>query len=232
MNPTQEKLVDLLDYVGHMVKLGEKPVFALTDYRQLLFHEADLKNRIGIEHDKTDDSGTCWLKIHRLKRIDPTEVPKEIRDWITVGRDPFRQPVVQAIRTETIHQEQANEYVKLGILDESDVQPALKPSGPIAQSDVIFRIEKQPDIREAVEDYIKGPWSQWAEEEKPRRKAIRIYEAFFSLQQSIQSQGSEYPLELVWGIGVARWETKGRVIDHPLGKDFGDALTDFGDALD
>ena len=216
MTFAQDKLVDLVDYVGHVIKLGEKPVFALADYRQLLFHEADLKDRIGIEHDKSDDNGDLWLKIHRLKRIDPPEVPEEIRDWITVGRNPFSQSTVQAVRTETIHQEEANEYIKLGILDESDIQPALKPSGSNAQCDVVFRIEKQPDIKKAVEDYISGPWSQWAEEEKPRRETIRIYEAFFSLQQSIQSQGSEYPLELVWGIGVARWRTSGKVIDHPL----------------
>jgi len=229
MASLQDNLVDLVDYVGHMIKLGEKPVLALADYRQLLFHEADLKDRIGIEHDKSDDNGVLWLKMHRLKRIDPPEVPEEILDWITVGRDPFTQPTVQAVRTETIHQEQANEYVKLGILDESDIQPALKSSGAIAQCDVIFRIEKQPNIKRAVEDYISGPWSQWAEEERPRWETIRMYEAFFSLQQSIQSQGSENPLELVWGIGVARWRASGQVIDHPLVEQLVEIEIDSGD---
>jgi len=216
MNSIQEKLVDLVDYVGHAIKLGEKPVFTLADYRQLLFHEADLKDRLGIEHDKPDANGPLWLKINRLKRIDPPEVPEKIRDWITVGRDPFSQPSVHAVRTKTINQEEADEYIKLDILDDSDVQPTLKPSDIIAQCDVIFRIEKQLDIKKAVDDYIIGPWMQWAEEEKPRRETIRIYEAFFGLEQSIQSQGSEYPLELVWGIGVARWGTGAHTIDHPL----------------
>ena len=216
MNSVQEKLVDLVDYDGHAIKLGDKPVFTLADYRQLLFHEASLKDRLGIEHDKSDANGPLWLKINRLKRIDPPEVPGKIRDWITVGRDPFSQPSVQAVRTETINQEEADEYIKLNILDDSDVQPTLKPSDIIAQCDVIFRIEKQLDIKKAVDDYIIGPWMQWAEEEKPRRETIKIYEAFFSLEQSIQSQGSEHPLELVWGIGLARWGTGAHIIDHPL----------------
>lgn len=216
MNPIQEKLVDLVEYVGHMVRLGEKPVFALADYHQFLFHEEDLKDRLGIEHDKSDNNGPLWLKIERLKRIDPPDVPERIRDWISVGRDPFTQPTVHTVRTETIHQEQADKFVKLGTLSESDIQPALKPKDDIPQCDVIFRLEKQPDIKKSVDDYIRGSWSQWSEEERPRREAIRIYEAFFGLQQSIQSQGSEYPLELVWGIGMARWKTSGHVIDHPL----------------
>lgn len=203
MNPIQKKLIDLVEYVGHMVRLGEKPVFALADYHQLLFHEEDLKDRVGIGHDKSDNNGPLWLKIERLKRIDPPEIPEKIRDWISVGRDPFTQPTVHTVRTETIHQEQAAKFVKLGTLSESDIQPAMKPEDDTSQCDVIFRLEKQPDIKKSVDEYIRGPWSRWSEEERPIREAIRIYDAFFSLQQSIQSQGSEYPLELVWGIGVA-----------------------------
>jgi len=216
MNSVQEKLIDLVDYVGHMIRLSEKPVFTLAEYHQLIFHEADLKDRVGIEHDKSDSNGPLWLKMQRLKRIDPPEVPEKIRNWISVRRDPFTQPAVHAVRTETIPQKQADDYLNLGILQKSDVQQPLKPKGDVPQCDVIFRIDKQPDIKRAVDEYISGPWWKWSEEEKPRREAIKIYEAFFGLQQSIQSQGSEYPLELVWGIGMARWKTNERVIDHPL----------------
>ena len=48
MSDAKKKLIDLLDYVDHMVKLGEKPVFNLNNYKQLKYHEIELKNRIGI----------------------------------------------------------------------------------------------------------------------------------------------------------------------------------------
>ena len=53
----QERLVNLIGYVEHMVRLGEKPVFTLKDYKQLAYHEATLKSRIGIRHDQSDEDG-------------------------------------------------------------------------------------------------------------------------------------------------------------------------------
>ena len=216
MNPVQEKLIDLVDYVSHMVKLSEKPVFTLADYHQLLFHEEYIKDREGIEHDASDDNGPIWLKIQRLKRIDPPKLPEKIKNWVTIGRDPLIQPKVHAVRTETINQEEIEEYRKLGILSESDIQPSFKSQDSVPRYDVILRIDRQPNIKEAVDEYIREPWSRWAEEEKPRRETIKIYEEFFNLLQLIQTQGIEYPLELVWGIGVARWKISGHIIDHPL----------------
>jgi hypothetical protein len=55
-----------------------------------------------------------------------------------------------------------------------------------------------------------------AEEEKPRRETIKIYNSLFSLQQTIEAHGEEQPIELIWGIGVGRWLYEDRQIDYPL----------------
>ena len=219
----RERLVDLVGYVEHMVRLGEKPVFALGEYGQLAFHEAALKGRIGIRHDQSDEDGPVWLSIDRLKRIDPPDVPEEIQPWVTVSPDPFTEPVVVAVRTETIPKARADELIDEGILDEEDVQPALRSGRygeeeeQVGLSDVIFRLESLPDIETSLRSYLQGLWREWAEEEKPRRETIKIYDGFFSLQQSVQAMDGERGLEVVWGMGVARWRLDdGRTIDHPL----------------
>ena len=97
-----KRLIDLIDYVEHMVLLSEKAVFALGEYRQLAYHEADLKGRTGILHDQTDEDGPIWLCIDRLKRADPPNIPEQIQSWITVAADPFTEPVVEDMRVETI----------------------------------------------------------------------------------------------------------------------------------
>ena len=72
---TRKRLVDLVQYVENMVRLGEKAVFALHEYRQVAYHEARVKGRMGIHHDQSDEVGPIWLSIDRLKRIAPPTTP-------------------------------------------------------------------------------------------------------------------------------------------------------------
>ena len=65
--------------------------------------------------------------------------------------------------------------------------------------------------------YVQDPWRKWSEAEKPRRETIKICDDFFSLQQSIRAMDGEQGLEVVWGMGMARWRLDdGRTIDHPI----------------
>ncbi len=121
------RLADLFDYVEHMAKLGETAVFALGEYRRLVYHEAELKGRVGVRHDQSDEDGAIWLSVDRLKRIDPPKVPEAIRPWITVAADPFSEPAVQRVRTETLSRARADELLAQGTLTEEDDQPALRP---------------------------------------------------------------------------------------------------------
>ncbi len=212
----KSKLIDLIDYVGQVIKLSEKPVFNIKDYRQPIFHEMDLKNRIGIEHDTSDESGPIWLQVKRLKRIDPPELPELIVCWITVGRDPYSFPKIESIKIDTIPASEAKDHIDAGKLISKDVQTSLKNDHQEKHCDVIYRLDNLPDIKDAIEAYMEGPWQEWSEIEKPRRETIKIYETLFNLQQSIQTQGQEKPLELVWGMGVARWRKEGQVVDHAI----------------
>ncbi|MFI5395778.1 MAG: hypothetical protein ACHQ9S_09620 [Candidatus Binatia bacterium] len=211
----RKRLRELVEYVEELVRQAEKPVFALSDYKNVLYYEADLKGQVGVHHDVEDEHGPIWLKIERLKRIDPPVVPESIREWLAVSRDPFREPVLETIRVQTMHEGEAAKLVARGVVANDDVQPALKTGQPRGDVDVVMRLERFEDVKAAVEHYISGPWHDWAEAEKPRRQTIVIYDAFFSLQQVIQSD-PEHPLEIVWGIGVSRWKVKGVEIDHSL----------------
>jgi hypothetical protein len=206
------KLVGLLDYTSRLATVGERAIFRLAQYRSAAFHEHEFKNRIGIHHDVIEGEERSWLKLDRLSRRDPPSVPRDIEDWITVGRDPFKQPNVQATRVVTVKREEAEALVTRGFAKSEDVKEF-----PAAElRDVVLRLENDSQAQAAIRAYLTGPWTNWAEEEKPRRETIRIYEAFFSLQQAIESQGAERPLELVWGVGIARWQHPKQEIDHPL----------------
>jgi len=212
----QSRLIDVLEYIQHMVRLGEKAVFRLDDYRQIQIHETELKDRVGVEHDCADADGPVWLTVKRLNRIDPPKPPELIGDWVAVPRDPNKTPTVQQTCTATIPTKKVETLLTRGVLAADDVQPALKPREGIDECDVIFRIDRQIEVRKALDAYLNGPWQRWSESEKPRRETIRLYEQLFSLQQSIGSGGAEHASEVVWGIGIARWRIEDATIDHPL----------------
>jgi very-short-patch-repair endonuclease len=212
-----DRLSGLLEYVEHMARLTEKTIFSIREHKNLCYFEHQLQGRIGVHHDIMDDAGPVWLKIDRLQRIDPPEVPEALRPWLIVGRDPERYPQVHQLRMETMHAREGAAFVATGVVAEDDVVPALKQS-PFGSNmvDVTLRLDRLPEVREAVERYLEGPWKTWSEAEKPRRETIAIYERFFSLKQAIQSEGTEHPIELVWGAGIAVWKPDGPTIEHPL----------------
>jgi hypothetical protein len=216
MADTKEKLIDLIEYVGKLIKIGERPVFSLKKYRQLLYHEADLKNRIGITHNILTDEEQVWLKIERLQRIDPPAVPFELKSWLLVSRDPFSEPKIKDVVTATILKEDAESYLNNGTLLREDIMESMKQTGDDTWCDVIFRLDRQTVIRIDIEKYIRDQWTEWSETEKPRRETIRRYESFFSLQQLIQTGSAEGALEIVWGIGVSLWNKDGHTIDRPI----------------
>ena len=71
LTPEQARVTQVIDYVRTLVELGDKPVWSLASYKNVVLHELDLCNRIGIRHDLSDEDGPVYLKVDRLQRIDP-----------------------------------------------------------------------------------------------------------------------------------------------------------------
>jgi len=214
-----ERLRDLLEYVHYLGRLNVKPVFMVAEYKQLCLWEHQLKGRIGIQHDLTDkeDGSAIWLRIDRLKRVAPPPVPEKIQEWLTFGNDPEVNPLVKETVIKTLPDKEAKKLLENGVVNEEDVREPLKQIQPeIKLKDVIFRLKNLPEIKDQIDTYLNEHWLLWSEEEKPRRKTIKIYDSLFSLQQTIESHGDEQPIELIWGIGVGRWLCEGHKIDYPL----------------
>lgn len=216
LSETHHKLLDLLSYLEHLAKLGEKPVFALKDYQHLTFSEAELKGQIGITHDVSSDEGQSWLRIERLQRRDPPTPAQEIRDWIVLSRDPFQSPKLHDVLTRTVTSTEADDLVHAGKARPDGLMTSPKLRDGKQMVDVVLRLDDQPVLKTATANYINTTWTAWAESERPRRTAIAIYDKFFSLCQSLQVEGVERPLEIVWGTGVARWKVGNQELDHPL----------------
>ena len=216
LSPGQRGVTQLIEYVCKLVELNEKPVWSLSGYGNLVLHESDLRNRIGIRHDLSDADGAIYLKVDRLRRTEPPEPPAAVKDWLTVGPDPFTAPVVQALRTMVMTAAEAEKLLARGAVGREDVAKTLKPRPGEDLKDVILRLDRFPEIKAQIETYVAQTWAEWAQTERPRRETIAIYDRVFSLQQALKHEGSDRPLEVVWGMGVARWKVPPNELDHPL----------------
>lgn len=155
----KERLIDLLRYVEELVGLTETTVFSVDSYRTLRFLEHELQNRVGIQHDAVDPEGAVWIRIERLQRRDPPKPATSIAPWLVIGRDPSRVPEIVETRLETMPRALAARLVEEGRVDPKDVMSS--PRGEDV-NDVRWRLDWLPDVKEAIDEYVSGPWTQSA----------------------------------------------------------------------
>jgi hypothetical protein len=228
---SRESLTQLIDYVRVLIGLAAKPIWSLASYNNVVLQEEDLHNRIGVRHDLSDTDGPIYLKVDRLRRIDPPEPQADIKEWLTVGRDPFKEPIVQSLRTITASAAEVERLAATGAIDRTDVTKTLKPRPGMDVYDVVLRLSQSPDVKAKIEEYIVKAWSEWSQAERPRRETIDIYDRLFSLQQALKLEGSDKPLEIVWGVGVARWKLPPNELDHPIIEQLVELELDEGGAI-
>ena len=167
LSPAQRGVSQLLDYVRVLIQLSDKAVWSLGSYGNLVLHEDHLRNRVGIRHDLPDTDGPVFLTVDRLRRIDPPDPPGVARDWLTVSRDPFKESIVQSIRTTVMSGAEAAKLIREGAVDAADVTTTLKPKAGEDLRDVILRLDRFPEAKAKVREYVTKSWTEWAQAEPP-----------------------------------------------------------------
>lgn len=186
----QKRLIALLDYIEQVEKLGRKPTFVVpTGY--FCQYEEDLRGLPSLEFDCGGEGDEVWLRVPRLKEKDPPPPGEALTPWVVLSKSLDKPPQLRSEIT--------------------------VPAAKEGESPVTLPLEDAPQIRPAFDAYVRGPWTGWADYERPRRKTIAFYNQLFKLEQVMEAEGVETPIELVWGIGMALWEAeKSTHIRHPL----------------
>jgi very-short-patch-repair endonuclease/transcription elongation GreA/GreB family factor len=214
------RLHELLGYVEQVIRLDEHPAFKLAEYRlangqTYQFHQHEFHALPGVKHDQFDDDGPVWLIVERLKRRNPPAAPDSISAWLEVSLDPDRTPVLREFLLNTVTGPERDALISEGKVRPEDCQPAFGPDGE-GKFDIRFRIEDHPEVSTEADRYLGAPWLSWANEERPRRRSIMLYQRLFEAAQLAELGGPEQAIELVWGIGLSRWIKDASLIDLPL----------------
>ena len=221
----RRRLVGLLDYVEQVVRLDERVAFQLSEYRlpdasTFAISKTDTENLFGVRHDIRDDEGQVWLEVERLARREPSAPPEGVAEWVALSSDPGRRPEARPHRFVTVSPAERDEALAKGEVRPEDVLEAPRkrgaPENAPPRFDLKLRLEDRPAVVAAIDEWIAGPWTQWAVEETPRRRTISLYQSLYKIFQLMEVGAAESSIELIWGIGVVNWQKDGKVLDRPL----------------
>lgn len=221
----RERLARLLDYVEQVVRLDERVVFRLSDYRlpdgsAFAINGPERRDLPGVRFGVRDDDGPIWLEVARLVREEPPSPPTEIADWIVPSPDPAVPPRSRSRRLVTADAAARDLALANGeVRPEDVVETAGKRDDPADVPpcfELTLRLEHRPEIADKVANWLAGAWSKWAADELRRRETIATYQQLYKLFQMLEVGGYESPIELIWGIGLVHWQKDGRTVNRPL----------------
>jgi hypothetical protein len=196
----RDRLKSLIDYVEATERDRLSVAWDVADHRGFRRFRADAIKLPGVHVDLRDGDDHRWMVVDRLVRCPPPPIENaELRAWLDLGTDPNRTPVLR-----------------------EEISRAALGAEPIAAAEAstptTVRLADHPDrqaLDTSLDHYLRERWTPWALEERPRRQSIELYNALFALRQQLDGAG-EQPLELVWGIGVARWTQPVGSLRYPL----------------
>jgi very-short-patch-repair endonuclease len=179
-------LTKLLDYVIEQSKDIDPRGFKLSSADGFLRTGDDLRNLPGVDLDIKVEGDHIWLRVERLEAHNPPAVAPEWKELLFVESNPTGKPP-------RINEAALERHVA-----------ALLEGSPELDAEQVTDREKGA-AQEELARYSRQ-WQTWADGEKPRWQAIRLYGELFSLKQQLALEDTGKPQEFVCGIGVASWK--------------------------
>jgi very-short-patch-repair endonuclease len=140
--------------------------------------------------------------------------------WVDFGPHPSadQPPQISAECVLNLAIEEISDLTEAGLIP--DPEDIMRPVGADEEfperMDVILRLDNLPEFRALWRNYVDGPWTNWAEIERPRRRSIDFYNKVYQIYQRMIALGDDTPIELVFGLGVARWVIASQQINAPV----------------
>jgi very-short-patch-repair endonuclease len=162
---------------------------------------SELMKLPGVALNGGGEGDPLWISVDRLARTKPARIADlELAVWTALEDDPDKRPTLKAEAP----------VAALSAAGLSDGQ-GLDGSITVRLADYA-RAER---VKAALDAFVREVWTPWADEERPRRRAIKLYNDLFALRQTLDG-GSDLPLELVCGIGIADWKRQLGRLHYPL----------------
>lgn len=211
---TKKDLGNLLKYTGELLSINEKIVFDIAGESFSVFPEHAVSGLEGVDLAIDDET---WIKIRRLRESAPPDCDPMFQVWADFGKhaSPDNPPKLHSERMIRLSAEEVSELAEAELL--SSLKDVMRPvEDDTSDYDVILRTSGMPEFTALWKAYLDGPWQSWAKVERPRRRSIDFYNKIYQIHQRIVSMGDDTPIELVFGLGIARWRLGDDRLNIPL----------------
>jgi very-short-patch-repair endonuclease len=213
MSIERERLLSLIEFSQQSARLLSKPAATVAAHGLFALYEHEIQGLPGIRIniDGLESEDEIWLAVKRLQETRPPDVASGVlRPWVRMTQVPTEEPRLREA-TDGASLIAAGTHCASGEPPEQG-EPAIDPEAAITLSDY----EQADLVRAQFATYLATKWRPWAEEEKRRRRTIRLYSQLFTLNQQIEGNLVDAQIELVWGVGLGIWNCSGASTSYPL----------------
>ncbi|MFC3692159.1 AAA domain-containing protein [Chenggangzhangella methanolivorans] len=216
LDKTKADLKNVLLYASELLTLNERIIYDLGEAGVPAFYEADLIDLEGVE---TSGEGETWMRMKRLRETQPPAPDTMFTDWIVpvAHPTPDKKPELLPQRVLRLSIEEISDLCEAGLIGMDDVlRPLDADEDHPSTLDVILRPATMSEFQSLFAAWIDGPWEAWAKVERPRRLSISVYNKIYQIQQRQLAAGDDNQIELVWGVGMARWKHERGKLSIPV----------------
>ena len=188
MSVERDRLLSLIEFSQQSARLRGKPAATVAAHGLFALYEHEIQGlpgiRINVNGPESEDE--IWLAVERLHETRPPDVASAIlRPWIQMTQGPTEEPRLREA-TDGASLVAAGTHCSSGKPPEQG-KPAIDPEATITFSDY----EEAGLVRARFETYLATRWRPWAEEEKRRRRTIRLYSQLFTLKHQLEGSMSK-----------------------------------------
>jgi hypothetical protein len=213
MSIERSRLLSLIEFSQQSARLWGKPAATVAAHGLFALYEHEIQGLPGIRVNVNGPEGEdeIWLAVGRLRETRPPEITSVLLlPWVQMAHSPTEEPELRKV-TDGASLIAAGTHRSSEALADQD-KPAIDPEVTVTLSDY----DKAVQVRAQFATYIETMWRTWAQEERLRRKTIRLYSQLFTLKQQLEGSIVETQVELVWGAGLGIWNCNDTTVSYPL----------------
>ena len=213
MSVERNRLLSLIEFSQQAARLRGRPAATVAAHSLFALYEHEIQGlpgiRINVNGPESEDE--IWLAVERLHEMRPPNIASAVlRPWVQMTQGPTEEPRLREATDGASLIAEGTHCSSASPLEQG--KPIIAPETTV----MLSGYDRCALVKAQFATYLDAKWRPWAEDEKLRRKTIRLYSQLFTLKQQLEGGIVEAQLELVWGVGLGIWNSNGTTVSYPL----------------